>query len=82
MIIPPGAKIGPPKRATRGKTHNPKRSMGIAGAADTVAGPSTADSGEGMCSLTCAITEPALDTENLDEMEEQEVLCELTMESM
>lgn len=56
--------------------------MSVAGTMDTVVKPSTTDSGEGMCSSTCAINELTLDTENLDEMEKQEVLCKLMMESM
>lgn len=77
MIIPHGAKIGPPKRAARERPHNLKRSMGVAGATDTVAGSSTTGSGEGMRPLTCAINGSTLDTEDSDETEEQEVLCEL-----
>ncbi|KAI0793095.1 hypothetical protein BC629DRAFT_1723051 [Irpex lacteus] len=78
MIIPPGAKFGPPDRATREKRRERRRTTDGTSATDTVSGQSTPSAGAGTSTTTRALDESTSDAEGSNETEEEEVLGELT----
>ncbi|KAI0734722.1 hypothetical protein BC629DRAFT_1570823 [Irpex lacteus] len=78
MIIPPGAKFGPPDRATREKRRERRRTTDGTSATDTVLGSLIPSSGAGLSTTMHASDNLTSDADKSDEIEEEEVLGELT----
>ncbi|KAI0758381.1 hypothetical protein BC629DRAFT_1598054 [Irpex lacteus] len=78
MVIPPGAKFGPPDRATREKRRDRRRATDGTSTTTTVSGPSTSSSGAGTSTTTRALDELTSEADDMDEIEEAEVVGELT----